>query len=318
MPFREPASSFSGRVDDVFLFTLVLSVVFLVGITATIVYFVIRYSRRRHPKAVSVEENTPLEIAWTAIPTVLFLTMFVYGWTNFAYMREAPRDAMVIDVTARQWSWSFKYPNGKTTLDLYLALGRPVKVLLHSVDVVHGFYIPQFRVKQDVVPGMTNFAWFQPELVGSFDLECTVICGPGHAHMLAKVYVVPEERFKEWYFGPADAPLPLPAQASPTEAVASAPEPRGLLVLERERCTTCHSLDGSVGVGPTFKGRFGTRDVVKVGGGEREVALDADYYRRAIRDPQAEIVKGYPPVMPASSMTDADLEAVIDYLRGLG
>ena len=208
MIFSQPASSFSGRVDNVFLFTLVLSVVFLVGITATMIYFVWRYSRHRHPQPENVAENTALEITWTVIPTLLFLAMFLYGWTNYEYMRNAPRDAMVIDVTARQWSWSFKYPNGKVTPDLYLALGRPAKVLLRSADVVHGFYIPEFRVKQDVVPGVTNFAWFTPELLGTFDLECTVICGPGHAHMLAKVYVAPEAAFKQWYFGPPDAPPP--------------------------------------------------------------------------------------------------------------
>jgi cytochrome c oxidase subunit 2 len=208
MLFSQRASSFSGRVDNVFLLTLIVSAIVLFGITSLMVYFVIRYSRRRHPQPVNVSESTPLEISWTLATTVLFLAMFVYGWTNYEYMRNAPRDAMVIDVTARQWSWSFKYPNGKVTPDLYLALGRPVKVLLRSADVVHGFYIPEFRVKQDVVPGTVNFAWFTPELLGTFDLECTVICGPGHAHMLAKVYVAPESTFKQWYFGPPDAPPP--------------------------------------------------------------------------------------------------------------
>ncbi len=316
MPLTQPASSFSGRVDDVFLYIFTLSAIFLIGITSTIIYFVIRYSRKRHPQAVNVLENTPLEITWTVVPTLLFLSMFVYGWTNFEYMRQAPRDAMVIDVTARQWSWSFKYPNGKVTSDLYLALDRPVKVLLHSADVIHGFYIPEFRVKEDVVPGKTNFAWFQPELLGSFDLECTVICGPGHAHMLAKVYVVPEKAFKEWYFGPADAPLPN-SRPVPSASAAAPARPVGLALLETRGCLGCHSLDGSASVGPTFKGRFGKRDIVEVRGVEHEETLDAGYYRRAILDPGAEIVKGYPPVMPKLDLGRADVDAIVDYLRTL-
>jgi cytochrome c oxidase subunit 2 len=317
MPWTQPASSFSGKVDDVFLYTLILSAFFLIGITSAIVYFVIRYSRRRHPQPEKVEESLALEIAWTVTPTVLFLTMFVYGWTNYEYMRDAPRDAMLVDVTARQWSWSFKYPNGKVTSDLYLALDRPVKALLHSADVIHGFYIPEFRVKSDVVPGTTNFVWFKPELLGTFDLECTVICGTGHAHMLAKVYVVPEERFKQWYFGPTDAPLPIPAISRSAGVDLVSVKPRGLIVLESHYCTNCHSLDGSVTVGPTFKGRFGTSDVVEVAGVEHGVALDEAYYRRAIEDPGAEIVKGYPPVMPKASLSDEDLSAVIQYIRTL-
>ncbi len=317
MPFAQPASNIGGRVDDVFLYTLALSVIVLVGITGLVVFFVVRYARRRHPQPVNVSENTPLEISWTVGTTVLFLTMFFYGWTNFEYLRRPPRDAMVIDVTARQWSWSFRYPNGKTTPDLYLALNRPVEVLLHSADVIHGFFIPAFRVKEDEVPGKTNYAWFRPELLGTFDLECTVICGPGHAHMLAKVYVVPEDKFKEWYFGPADTPPPVPLAPGAASADPAGTQPRGLAVLEADHCTTCHSLDGSVSVGPTFRGRFGARDVVKVGARERHITLDEAYYRRAIQDPGAEIVKGYPPVMPRTPLGDEDLNAVIAYLRTL-
>jgi cytochrome c oxidase subunit 2 len=317
MPLTDPASSFSGRVDDVFLYIFTLSAIFLLGITGTIIYFVIRYSRKRNPNPVNVTENTILEIAWTVTPTLIFLSMFVYGWTNFQYMREAPRDAMVINVTARQWSWSFKYPNGKVTSDLYLALDRPVKVLLHSEDVIHGFYIPEFRVKEDVVPGKTNFAWFQPELLGTFDLECTVICGPGHAHMLAKVYVVPEKDFKQWYFGPADAPLPNPASASSVATAAHAKPPVGLALLENRGCLTCHSLDGSARVGPTFKGRYGTHEVVKIGGTEREETLDEAYYRRAILDPGAEIAKGYPPVMPKLNLDPHEVDTMVSYLKKL-
>jgi cytochrome c oxidase subunit II len=129
--------------------------------------------------------------------------------------------------------------------------------------------------------------------------------------------VVPEAAFKDWYFGPEDAPLPRPAaiDAGPTPAVAGQGKPRGLVILERENCLACHSLDGSVMVGPSFKGRFGSRDVVQRGTAEVEVTIDEAYLRRAIRDPEAEIVKGYPPGMPKAELTDDELQAVIQYLK---
>src|SRR5512136_1791145 len=208
MSIAPEASSAAGRVDAVFLFISVLSAVFLVFITTTIIYFVIKYSRKRHPRGEDIEGNKWLETAWTTIPMVLFLVMFVYGWTNFSYMREVPREAMVIDVTGRQWAYSFKYPNGRLTSDLLLALDRPVKLELHSLDVIHGFFIPAFRIKEDIVPGRDNYTWFVPTQLGSFDIECTVICGVSHANMLAKAVVVPVSDFEKWYFGDPDAPLP--------------------------------------------------------------------------------------------------------------
>jgi cytochrome c oxidase subunit II len=317
MQFFDSASNINDKVDNVFVFIFVLSVIFLVGITATMIAFVIRYSRRRHPQPVNIEGNTALEIAWTVIPLVLFLGMFVYGWTNFQYMRSAPRDAMVVEVNARQWSWSFKYPNGRVTPDLYLALDRPVKLLLHSADVIHGFYVPAFRVKSDVVPGKTNYVWFIPQILGSYDLECTVICGVDHAHMLAKIHVVPEAAFKEWYFGPDDALPPTQTARTPSTALPAPVVPRGLALLTAKGCLACHSVDGSAGVGPSFKGRFGTRDVVKRGATERTITLNAAYYRRAILEPQLEIVKGYPPVMPSSDWTPDDLDTALAYLATL-
>jgi len=320
VPFLQPASSASSKVDDVFLFIFALSVVFLVGITATMVYFVLRYSRRRNPEATNIEGHTGLEITWTVVPLVLFLAMFYFGWTNFHYMRSAPRDAMVVETTGRQWSWSFRYPNGRVTQELYLALDRPVKLNLSSADVVHGFFVPAFRVKSDVVPGRTNYVWFQPTLLGSFDIECTVICGVDHSYMLSKVHVIPEQTFKAWYFGPNDAPPPVSPSGTPTPLASPGPaemKPAGLAILEAKGCLACHSLDGSVTVGPTFKRRLGSRDVVERGGEEHEIILDQAYYRRAIQEPSVEIVKGYPPVMPTMRLTEEELAPVIDYLRTL-
>ncbi len=319
MPFLSPPLSIADRVDAVFLYIFILSVAFLIFITGLMVYFVIKYSRKRNPTPVDIEGNTPLEIAWTVIPLVLFLTMFYFGWTNFYYMRNPPRDAMVIEVTARQWAWSFQYPNGKQSDELYVALNRPVKVELHSLDVLHGFYIAAFRVKEDVVPGMTNYAWFTPTLLGTFDIQCTVMCGLRHSYMLSKVHVLPEDEFKAWYFADENAPPPVklqPAAVQPAAAVAATGDP-GFAVLQQKNCRVCHSVDGSEKVGATFKGLFGKKETVIAAGKERDVVVDEAYLAQAIREPGTHKVEGYPPTMPAPSLTDDEIGQVIAYIREL-
>lgn len=316
MGFLNPAATSAQKVDAVFLFVFVLSVVFLLFITGTIVYFLFRYSWKRHPKAQAVEGNTALEVTWTVIPLVLFLAMFYYGWTEFSYTRNPPRDAMAVEVLARQWNWTFTYPNGKRSSELYAALGKPLRLDIRSADVVHGFFVPAFRLKMDAVPGRTNVTWFLPTTLGSFDIECTVICGADHSYMLSKVVVVPEEEFKRWYFGPEDAPPPRPGAAEAASARSGEDSP-GLTILKQRGCTTCHSLDGSAAVGPTFRGIYGRKDVLVQSGSERPYTADEAYLRRAIQDPQAEIVKGYPPSMPMSPLSERELEEVLGYLRTL-
>jgi cytochrome c oxidase subunit 2 len=231
-------------------------------------------------------------------------------------MREVPREAMTIEVTARQWAWSFSYPNGKRTSELLLALDKPVRLELHSLDVIHGFFVPAFRIKEDVVPGKENYTWFAPSQLGSFDIECTVICGISHATMLAKAVVVPVSDFEAWYFGDEDAPLPLPAETR--RAASQVSTNPALNVLNQKSCTACHSIDGSAMVGPSLKGLYGKKEVVlDPKGGEQELVVDDAYLRRAITDPGAGTVKGYPPVMPKTPMTEAETSAVIEFIKTL-
>jgi cytochrome c oxidase subunit 2 len=317
MPIVPDASTAAGRVDAVFLYIVALCAAFLVFITFLMVYFVVKYSKKRHPRGEDIEGHVWLEIVWTVVPTVLFLTMFYYGWTNFDYMRSAPREAMVITATARQWAWSFDYPNGKRTTELALALNKPVRVELRSLDVIHGFYVPAFRVKEDVVPGRQNYTWFTPTMLGTYDIECTVICGVNHANMLAKVLVVPVSDFEKWYFGDENASLPGQGAAAAAAAPAE-PEHPAVAAMKARACLTCHSLDGSVMVGPTFRGLFGQRHVVRAANGtEREVAVDESYLAKAIQDPMAETVKGYPPAMPPNPLAEGDLKQVIDLIKNL-
>lgn len=192
------ASNFVSSTDSTFFFIVAVSVFFLVLITGCMIYFVIRYSRKKNPKASNIHGNMPLEITWTVIPTALVLVMFWMGWSGYKKMADAPADAMNVQVTAQMWRWSFQYPNGTSSDTLYVPLNKAVKVLLHSRDVNHSFFVPAFRVKKDVIPNRNNSAWFIADKVGSYDLFCAEYCGLNHSHMLNKVVVMPVNEFEAW------------------------------------------------------------------------------------------------------------------------
>ena len=307
------ASTVSGKVDAVFLYISALTIAFLVFITFLMIYFVVRYRRSRGEKAHDIHGHTLLEVTWTGIPLVLFLSMFYYGWTNYRYLREVPRDAMVIKVTARQWAWSFTYPSGRQTSELYVALGRPVRLDLKSLDILHGFYVPAFRIKADVVPGKDNYTWFQATQTGDFDIECTVMCGVNHSYMLSKVRVMAEADFSAWYFGEsADAPV-----LSQT-GVTGGPDPaHGERVFKLKGCVACHTTDGSKLVGPTWKGLFGSQVTVLAEGKEVTLTADEDYLARSIRHPSKEVVKGFAPQMPKADLSERDVADLAAYIKSL-
>ena len=174
------ATGISGKVvDNVFLYILVICVFLLGLITFLMVYFVIRYRQEKHPHPADIEGSTWLEIIWTVIPTLLVLTMFYYGLTGFEFLKKVPPGAMMVKVIARQWSWLFEYENGIKDTELRVPVGKPVKLVLTSQDVIHGFYAPAFRIKQDAVPGMETYLWFQPTETGTFDVICSQYCGLG-------------------------------------------------------------------------------------------------------------------------------------------
>lgn len=192
------ASNFAKDVDFAFLFTLVVSVFFLVLITGLMIYFVIKYNRKRNPKATNVHSNVALEITWSVIPTILVLIMFWYGWVGYVDMSEAPENTLNVDVTAQMWKWTFKYENGKTADSLYVPVNQPVKLNLHSIDVNHAFYIPKFRIKKDVYPNQNRMVWFEANELGNFDIACAEYCGLNHSYMYNKVKVMPQQEFSVW------------------------------------------------------------------------------------------------------------------------
>lgn len=292
------ASSYSAMVDKTFWMILGSSVIMLLGITVTMILFMVKYRRSRHPHASDIEGSATLETLWTVLPTVLVMVMFYYGWAGFKVMRETPKGAIPITVQARMWSWSFKYENGKQTTDLYVPVGRPVSVNLESADVIHSFFVPAFRVKEDCMPGRKNHAWFQAEREGVYDLMCAEYCGDKHSAMLAKVVAVPADTFDVWL-------------------ERGGGRPTGEKLLKIKGCVACHSSDGTKLVGPSYKGLFGKKERVMTNGVEREITVDEEYIRRSLLQPKADVVVGYQPQMPemGNQLDEEDIQLIIDYIK---
>ncbi len=186
-------------VDLAFWYILGISVLLLVAITAVMIYFVIRYRRSIHPEPADIRENLNLEVVWTVLPTLIALTMFWVGWQSYLGLRNVPDDAIEIEAAGQMFSWIFVYPNDKETEgELVVPLGKAVKLNIESWDVLHSFAIPAFRIKVDAVPGMKTYAWFMADREGEYDIFCTEFCGVGHANMLARLKIVPEQEYLDW------------------------------------------------------------------------------------------------------------------------
>jgi cytochrome c oxidase subunit 2 len=305
----------ASPADSVFYFILGISVTFLFLNTAVMIYFVIRYSRRRNPDPEDIKENLTLEILWTVIPTILVLLIFFVGWKGFQYMRSVPPDAMPVKVTARQWSWLFTYENGKQDSVLRVPLHKPIKLIITSADVVHSLYIPAYRIKEDCVPGMDTHLWFLPDEIGSYDLFCTEYCGVEHSSMITKVEVLQEKDFEAWYGAAAKVATP----SSAPENKKKKPEPEGAVLVRVKGCLACHSTDGTPKVGPTFKGVLGRKEIVIREGKEREIRVDEAFIKQTLLTPELDRVKGFPPIMPPQKglLTDNEIKEIIEYLKAL-
>lgn len=306
------ASSFVAATDNAFFFIIGVSVIFLIGITGTLLWFIYRYNQKRNPVATQIHGSTSLEIVWVVIPTILVIVMFFYGWAGYQPMRNAPKDAMKIKATARMWSWMFEYENGIKTDTLYVPVDKAISLDLIAVDVIHSLYIPAFRVKEDIVPERGNKMWFIPQKVGNYELFCTEYCGLSHSAMYTEVKVLPKQDFDAWYASMADTTQKAGTAANPAA--------EGKRLMELNGCVVCHSSDGTKIIGPSYKGVYGHKVVVETDGKEREIIADDEYIKRSIYEPNADIVKGYTKGMMVSykaQLKDDDIDKIIEYLKTL-
>lgn len=300
------ASNLAEGVDKTFFFIFTIAIIFILGITAFMIYTVIHFSRKKGKPAKQFTGSVKLEILWTAIPLILVMVMFYYGWAGFAPMRNVPADAMNITAIGRMWEWEFDYGNGMRSRDLVVPVNKPVRVALKSEDVNHSLFIPAFRVKEDVIPGYDNYLWFIPTFVGEYEILCTEYCGLLHSSMLAKAKVLEQSDYDKWF--------------DDFKATASQPEPDGYLLLRNTGCIACHSLDGTKLVGPSFKGLFGNERLVEDGNSQVSVTADFEYIMNSIYDPDSEIVSGFSKGLMKSYediLSESDIQIITEYLKTL-
>lgn len=294
-------------VDLLYYFLYYVSLASFVVIMAALMYFVYRYrAKSKGERAVSPGgHNTLLEIGWTLPPAIVSVFVFVVGAKGYIDMKSPPADSMEIGVTAYKWAWQFSYPNGHRDPNLHVPPNRPVRLVMSSDDVLHSFFVPSFRIKQDIVPGRYTETWFKAVESGQYQIFCTEYCGTRHSQMLATVTVHESQKaYDEW----------LQSQQNILDVLP--PEQAGEKLVASNGCTACHSLTGVKGVGPSFKGTWGKEREFADGS---KVVMDENYVRTSIINPQGQVVKGYPPVMPTfrGKLSDREIDAIIAYLKTL-
>jgi len=314
----EQASTAAPSTDFNFWMIFWISTFFFVLIMAVMFLFIWKYrARPGHKEQHTAHHNTTLEVTWTVIPLILVFFMFAFGFSGYMNKTVAPKNAIEVQVSSFQWGWEFKYlPTGATDNILYAPVNTPVELLMSSTDVIHSLYIPAFRVKKDCVPGRINTLWFEATRTGEFDLYCTEYCGTQHSTMITKVVVLEELEYIEKM---KEINISVVEKVSPVEA--------GAILYEKKACNQCHSVDGSSGIGPTFKNLWGSKHSFADGSsfpityedGTVSEAVDLKYIEEAIRYPAKRIVAGYPNQMSNqySGMPQKEIIALEYWMRTL-
>lgn len=306
-------------------------------VNAVLVYFIVVY-RRRGPndRTSSIAHSTTVEIIWTVIPSIVFLVLYVWGLIGFMNYRTVADDAMIISVSGKQWAWEYTYPAElrqdkdkatliKTTNTLYLEEGRATKLVMKSTDVLHSFFIPAFRVKEDVTPNIFTYVTFTPLIKAGgiklakavleddaqnadetekeharYDIFCTEYCGKDHSYMIGHAVVMSPEDFKQ----------KIGTIEREAGDISAAKGER----IHKNNCVSCHSVDGSRIVGPSFKGLYGANRPFADG---TNADADENYIRTSILYPNEQIVEGYPAAMPVQNLSDSEIASVIEYMKTL-
>ena len=300
--FPERASTMAGRVDALYFFLVAVSVFFSLLIAGLIVYYAIRY-RRRDPHSVGevISGGLMLEITWTVIPFLISMVIFVWGASVFFAMSRPPDETLNIYVVGKQWMWKFQHLDGQREInELHVPVGRPVKLIMTSEDVIHDVFVPAFRVKADVVPGRYTQLWFQPNKPGRYQLFCAEYCGTRHSGMTGQVIVMDPSEYQTWLSGGA-----------PEGSLASA----GAKLFQDLACNTCHRPDAQ-GRGPVLEGLFG--NTVQLQSGETMI-VDEAFVRESILQPAAKVASGFQPIMPTFQglVTEEQLLELIEYVKSL-
>ena len=301
---NQPATDYVAQLEKLEEFLIVISFIACVLIVFAFIYFAFRFKRKESEEEGSATQNhnLTLEIVWSFIPFVIFMVAFAWGWVVYKEVRTPPKDSLEIQVYGQKWNWEFAYKNGrKTTNELYVPKNRPVKLIMTSRDVLHSFYIPTFKIKQDVVPGIYTFIWFKANHEGKFQVFCTEFCGTGHSSMGAQLNVLSLADWESWL------------KADPY---------KGLSLVEigqkafQGRCTACHKPTREKLIGPGLAGLYNTKRALEDG---QVVLADENYLRESILNPGAKISKGYLNQMTpfAGLLSEEELSGLIEYIKSL-
>lgn len=315
----EQASTFAGQVDQMYIVLTLLALAFAVPIAALIVYFGVRYRSGANVNRVgALHESTKLEVSWITLLLIISLATFLWGSRLYAQMYNVPVDTLDVYVMGQQWMWQMQYPNGQREINvLHVPVGRAVRLTMISQDVIHSFYVPAFRVKHDVLPGIYTTMWFEATQAGEYDLFCAEYCGTEHSGMVGKVIALEPRQYEEWLSthvaGGAD-PIPESSVGSAAEGQQTMAQ-TGEQLFTSFGCSSCHQPNGR-GIGPSLVGLLGKEQEMSDG---QVIVADAQYIRRSILDPRAQIVKGYPAVMPtfAGQIDEQELFTLVEYISAL-
>jgi cytochrome c oxidase subunit II len=294
------ASTAAGNVDALYIFLLIVSGLMTLLIFTAVIYFAARYRQQQGVPAEQIEGSTPLELTWSIIPLGVFLAIFFWGAVVYFKGRTPPRDSTEVYVVAKQWMWKLEHAEGQREInELHVPVGRDVKLIMTSQDVIHSFFVPAFRMKQDVLPGRYTVAWFRATKPGTYHLFCAEYCGTQHSGMIGAIVVQEPAQYEAWMNGGSTGPLSV----------------TGEKIFAELGCVTCHRSD-TQGRGPNLQGVFGKPLLLEDG---RTVTADENYVRESILDPGAKIVKGFKPVMPTFQgiVSEEQLNALVAYVKSL-
>jgi cytochrome c oxidase subunit 2 len=321
--FPEQASTFAGPIDLLYWVLVGLSLLFGGVLPFIILYLMVKYHRsnQKVSRLNQVHSNLTLELTWTAIPLLLVMGVFFWGAFLYIQMRTPPETSLEVYVIGKQWMWHAQHPNGKReNNELHVPIGRPVKLIMTSQDVIHSFYIPAFRVKQDVLPGRYTTMWFEATKEGEYHLFCAEYCGTEHAKMGGRVVAMSLRDYEQWLVTPGEVILPDGAAAGgpvtvPGPALGDPMALVGAQLFSNLGCASCHRDDGA-GAGPSLVNLYGNEE--RLADGSTLVADEA-YLAESILNPQARIVAGYQPIMPAyqGQLNEDQVNQLVAYIKSI-